>query len=309
VAKKIPKKAAGKPAKATHSIARVKAKVDRKKSTAASSATGKSTKKTTVKKPIAPKKRFRPVSGDVSGQTLNTGVLPLFNRPAKRKLGILPDGHDDRTPIRPDTSGNYLAPYNLLCQLVITFPGGQEVGTGWFGGPGTLFTAGHCVYSRKLRGKALSISVWLPSTNKYIWATAWGSTHEWLSAGSEVADFGFVKIPVRSPSFFRYGDFAADQLRSKQIYIIGYPNDNSQQVNGPALWGQAGHLDVVKPRQLFYKVDTGGGQSGSPVFCWDDKSGLPVAVGIHNYGSEAMNTNYATRITAEIVKQLNSWNV
>lgn len=309
MAKKIPGKAAGKPAKATPSKAGAKSKVARKMSGAALSSTAKATKKTAVRKPIAPKKRSRAVSGDVSGQILNTGVLPLFNRPAKRKLGILPDGHDDRKLIQPDTSGNYLSPYNLLCQLVITFPGGQEVGTGWFGGPGTLFTAGHCVYSHKLGGKARSISVWLPSTKKYVRATAWGSTPEWLSAGSEVADFGFVQIPVRSPSFFRYGDFAADQLRSKQVYIIGYPNDNRQQENGPAIWGQSGYLDAVKPCQLFYKVDTGGGQSGSPVLCWDSTSGFPVAVGIHNYGSETMNTNYATRITAEIVKQLNSWNV
>src|SRR4051795_6651195 len=43
-------------------------------------------------------------------------------------------------------------PWKLICALEIDAPWGQFVGTGWFAGPRTVITAGHCVFDKKQMG-------------------------------------------------------------------------------------------------------------------------------------------------------------
>lgn len=265
----------------------------------------KKTAKTAAKSKTAAKPSDH---GDVSGSRLNASRLPNYPVAGKR-LGVI-FGKDTRTPAPLGPGGRYQYPFDLICQLMIQFPEGSEVGTGWYGGYDVLFTAGHCIYSHKLGGFAKAISVWLPGRQQYVAATRWGTTDAWQHSASEVADFGFVRVPVKSKSFFNYGDFQAGDFPRKRFYIFGYPHDDHQQDNGPQMLGQDGVLDKAEANQIFYTMDTGGGQSGAPVFCWNDagsKHGLPVAVGIHNYSSERRNTNYATRITRPIVDQLIAW--
>jgi len=265
----------------------------------------KAVKKTATSKPVTGAKTH----GDVSGMSLKAGKLPGFPAAPRRK-GIVID-RDTRRLVQPGPAGRFQYPLNLICQLTIEFPRGWQVGTGWFGGFDVLFTAGHCIFSHKLGGMARSIKVWVPGKG-YVKATKWGSTAEWENSGSEVDDFGYLRVPLKTKSFFNYGDFQAGDFPSKQFYVFGYPNEKhpGQQSNGPALWGQEGVLDRAGANQIFYSIDTGEGQSGAPVFCWNDAGadvGLPVAVGIHNYGSDRANTNYATRITRSIADQLILW--
>jgi V8-like Glu-specific endopeptidase len=195
----------------------------------------------------------------------------------------------------------------MICQLIIKFPGGTEVGTGWFGGPSTLFTAGHCVYNKSLGGRAKSITVWWPLNGLKQIATDWNCTPEWQKTGSEIYDFGFVHLPVKSEDWFSYGDYKDPQFPGKPVHVFGYPNDEKQQQPNPSLIGEVGYLDRADKSQLYYKVDTGGGQSGAPLFIWDSTSSHALSVGIHNYGSDRRAINYATRITADIVSRLNAW--
>ena len=73
--------------------------------------------------------------------------------------------------------------------------------------------------------------------------------------------------------------------------VIGYPAD--KMVNGQGeIWGMSGDYNLEKNDTLitYNKIDTSGGQSGSPIFCHDEvKSnddndifmGFDKIVGVH----------------------------
>jgi glutamyl endopeptidase len=69
------------------------------------------------------------------------------------------------------------------------------------------------------------------------------------------------------------------------------------------MWGHAKRVKKVMSKVIYYDTDTEGGQSGSPVFFMSQ--GLPVAVGIHNYGDSTGNS--ATRITKAVFDQIQRW--
>ncbi len=65
-------------------------------------------------------------------------------------------GHDDRAEILNTNT----APWRWICQLLMKFPNGNFIGTGWLIGPRTVMTAGHCLYdSRRGGGWAQSIEI------------------------------------------------------------------------------------------------------------------------------------------------------
>src|SRR4051812_15241614 len=51
-------------------------------------------------------------------------------------------GQDDRTRILE----THLPPWRMICALEMETTFGSFIGTGWFAGPKTLITAGHCVF-------------------------------------------------------------------------------------------------------------------------------------------------------------------
>ena len=72
-------------------------------------------------------------------------------------------GRDDRVRIRSTTR----IPWRLCCQLIITMKDGRGSRcTGWFIGPRTVMTAGHCVYSHSAGGWARQIQVIPPWTHR-----------------------------------------------------------------------------------------------------------------------------------------------
>src|SRR5688572_18710199 len=64
-------------------------------------------------------------------------------------------GQDDRAEI-PNTND---APWRWICQLLMKFPKGNYIGTGWLIGPRTVMTAGHCLYVSKAGGWTQNIEV------------------------------------------------------------------------------------------------------------------------------------------------------
>jgi len=65
--------------------------------------------------------------------------------------------------------------------------------------------------------------------------------------------------------------------------------------------------------QLFYDVDTVGGQSGAPVWV-SDGQGVVTAVGIHAYGASGMldpvlgiEVNAGRRFTSELLVTIAGW--
>lgn len=215
-------------------------------------------------------------------------------------------GNDDRVRI-PNTTA---VPWRRICALRISFRTGAVYrGTGFFIGPRTLATAGHCVYLHGQGGWATKIEV-IPgangSTRPYGSAVSsqLRSVGGWVNGKKPEYDYGCIVLPPgafggRNVGQFSVGVLSPKDLLAKPAVLAGYPGDKPFA----ELWGMTRKIKTVSPKTLTYDIDTMGGQSGAPVYI--KRNGIRTVVGIHNYG--AITGNSATRVTSEVYQRLAAW--
>ena len=203
------------------------------------------------------------------------------------------------------------SPWNGNCQLIITFQDdSQAIGTGWFAGPRTVITAGHCVHEGEGGNFFKSVEV-IPGMNGMvrpfgsITSTNLRASEGWKTSGLPSADYGAILLdnPFPAANGMTPGLFpsivASDEtLNGMNLMISGYPADKPFGTQ----WRDAGVVQTVLPTRLAYSIDTFGGHSGSVVT--GTVNGQIVAVGIHNYGG---CPNRCTRITSSVKADLDQW--
>jgi glutamyl endopeptidase len=230
-------------------------------------------------------------------------------------------GDDDRTAV-PDAGE---PPWRLNCALRIKARDGQRfVGTGWFIGPRTIITAGHCVFMHEHGGFAESVEV-IPALDGAkrpfgsVVSKDVKSVGGWTNKKDADFDYGAILLP--DDRFAHLGAFAfaalpPSSLAGVQINISGYPADRD---SASKQYFHGRKLLLVQKRRLFYRVDTFGGQSGSAAWITIPTSeaakiGVPVAagaqsvrlaVGIHTAGATV--SNFATRITSDVAENFRKW--
>jgi V8-like Glu-specific endopeptidase len=256
-------------------------------------------------------------------RALDPGVLvhggPTDFRLARLEAALPEEiiGRDDRTRVRDEFDIPFQYPFSAVCRLEILFDGPRGLqsylGTGWIIGRRTLITAGHCVYNPTDeedidRGPAVEIRVVPgadgddePDGSYTVGSDNLRTTDAWRSSGNQAQDYGAIILDDNLPDYL--GTFDLDSLTTSQlgglvVNISGYPAGRSG-----TLWGHSDRLLTPSSSRLEYEIDTQGGQSGSAVFYM--KGDDAVAVGIHNYGGA--NSNFATRITDQVLNKLNSW--
>jgi glutamyl endopeptidase len=135
-------------------------------------------------------------------------------------------GVDDRVMIS-DTS---TTPWRCVCHLEITYDSGQVgFGTGWFAGPHTVITAGHCLYTRgspARRAKQIRV---VPGRNGtlapygYVLATKFNWNKHWENATSDTEaaayDYGAI-YSSRTPSIQRHSANALVTLVSAAMTMM-----------------------------------------------------------------------------------------
>jgi V8-like Glu-specific endopeptidase len=210
-------------------------------------------------------------------------------------------------------------PWKLICALEIDAPWGMFVGTGWFAGPRTLITAGHCVFDKKqMGGWAREITV-TPGRDRErapfdtFKSTKFSSVNAWIER--QDADYDIAAIHLDHDVFpasevFRVGALPDDELQDYMVNVSGYP---ASPGGGTELYWAKNRIRAVTPRRIFYDVDTSGGQSGGPAYIFPDENSQPIVVGIHAYGeggtpaSMNLRVNSAPRIIPEVVSQIEKW--
>lgn len=227
-------------------------------------------------------------------------------------FGIAPQaiiGQDDRVQIQ--ATGSY--PWRVHCSLRITArDGSQWIGTGWFCGPRTVITAGHCVFIKNSGvagrdGWVRSITV-IPgrngATQPYgsVVSTDFRTVAAWANSANHEYDYGAILLPTplgNQTGWLGFGAYSDATLLASTANISGYPGDKPAGTQ----WYHARRVTSVGPRKVYYDVDTVGGQSGSAVY--RIANGARHAVAIHAYGGATSNSG--TRITGEVHNNLMAW--
>ncbi|HEY7769586.1 trypsin-like serine peptidase, partial [Longimicrobium sp.] len=133
----------------------------------------------------------------------------------------------------------------------------------------------------------------------------------WVKNGDPGSDYAAIVLPEDSAvtgekvGMFGIGAYSDAKLRPLNLNVAGYPGDKNGNER-QTLWFDVKNPARLSPRQVFYNVDTYGGQSGAPVYVVDgDKR---IAVAIHAYGtSGTITSNSGTRINADVFKRIQSW--
>jgi glutamyl endopeptidase len=237
--------------------------------------------------------------------------------PVTKDLEALPDvgelefpgaltvcGSDERVQISPATD----TPWRWICKLNVTMANGAGGGcTGWFIGPRTVMTAGHCVFSHGNGGWVRQIEVvpGMAGASRPFGSQTSGSFRSvtgWTSSQNEEFDYGAIIMPNATlgnqVGFFGFTSLSDASLRGMIGNNSGYPGDKPFGTE----WFNADPISGVSARRLEYMIDTAGGQSGSVV--WRSLNGQRHAVGIHGYGG---CPNKAVRINQEVFNNMLGW--
>lgn len=237
------------------------------------------------------------------GEALDYAKVP----PACQEVYDQPEsvcGRDDRVKITRITS----IPWRMICKLIITKANGGKSGcTGWFIGPRTVMTAGHCVYSHSNGGWARKIEV-IPGLNGITKpygsqvGTSFRSVTGWTKNMKSTHDYGCIILPNdtlgRRVGWFGFASLSNSSLKNLLANNSGYPGDKPFGTQ----WYNAGRISKVEARRLHYMLDTFGGQSGSPT--WRLRNGKRHAIGIHAYGG---CPNKSTRIIKPVFDNMKKW--
>lgn len=217
-------------------------------------------------------------------------------------------------------------PWRMICALRMRGPQGTgAIGTGWFIGPRTVITAGHCVFSQTFFGGwAASVEV-IPGLNRRQNGTLikpFGSAtttrmsvlKQWADGDDKEPDFDVGCIHLDEPlgdltGWFGFAALTPDELQGFLVNISGYPSDRG---GGDEQHFSRNRILHVGERRVFYDVDTSGGQSGAPVWIQEDDD-PPVAVAVHAYGigatptSLGLKANSAPGIRQELFDIFEGW--
>jgi glutamyl endopeptidase len=193
------------------------------------------------------------------------------------------------------------------------------IGTGWFIGPKTLVTAGHCVYSQTDFGGwigTIEVSPGRRGSNFPFGtakATRFSALTVWQTTSNPDFDIGCIHLdePLgNTVGFFKLASLDDAQLEHALLNISGYPRDRD---SGRRQYFHANRALKTSARRIYYDIDTYGGQSGSPVWMQEAQGTEPIAVGVHAYGtggtaqSLGITANSGPRLVPEVIATIQEW--
>lgn len=247
----------------------------------------------------------KPGAADGTSRAAQFLVTGKRSHPLRNPLSVLESRLIEGVDRRERILETDLSPWRMICALDIVNKNGlRYVGTGWFIGPRTVVTAGHCVFDPlELGGWAKSVTV-MPGRNGDQMqgssrSSSFSTTDRWME--SQDPDFDYAAIHLDEDLGTAAGAFGMavlpdGDLVERMVNVSGYPGSPG---GGAHQYFHANRIKAVTPRRVFYDIDTMGGQSGSPVWAYlDDDTTKPVVVGIHAYGVGGTPSNLGLRVNS-----------
>ncbi|MBB5924301.1 glutamyl endopeptidase [Actinoalloteichus hoggarensis] len=174
--------------------------------------------------------------------------------------------------------------------------------SGFLFGPDLVVTAGHCIHPGGTgRGTAFYSNVRVsPGQNGTSYpygtcsATQLWTDVAWTESADPRQDWGAIRLncKIGNTTGWIGMRWQTGSFNDQYANVRGYPAEK-RPVN--TMWTHGEPIRQTAGNQLFYTIDTSGGQSGSPVFIVD--SGSQLAIAIHAYGTSNVAYNKGTRIT------------
>ena len=216
-------------------------------------------------------------------------------------------GSDDRVRITPTTS----YPWTTIVKLHIAWLGYNTIATGALIDKNHVLTAGHCVYSHSHGGWAESIKV-IPGEDNgnepfgYAWTIKMRCYDDWIDYASPEHDFAVLTldrdIGLYTGWMGLYTTLASSSTYSGLLNTAGYPVELDEGKN--MYWTHDNGYDANEYNHWYY-LDTTGGQSGSPVWIFDDN--CPYILSIVTSSISGLDLNYGTRINQNKYYCINNW--
>jgi glutamyl endopeptidase len=223
-------------------------------------------------------------------------------------------GPDGRVQVL-DTSLNPSGyPARAVGQIELEQNGEPFICTGFLIDANTIVSAGHCAFDPNgIQGDPIESAQFFPgrlsgSNSPYGGCNVdtVDAPIEWRANGSEYADYSVMNLDCDiGATVGWFGLFAIGGLHSGtalegfSVRVEGYPGDKPFGTQ----WRMGGLISVSQKKMIFYRMDTFGGQSGSPVFQPNRPAcNGPCVAGIHAYGLHPgpgphATTNHGPRIT------------
>ena len=239
-------------------------------------------------------------------------ILPVELRPPLPGAGLENViGPDDRVMIRDPAT----IPWRCICHLEVIFDNGLKgYGTGWFAGPETVITAGHCVWDPYTDERAAEIRI-TPGRNGSMgpYGQFVSSKYEvmegWPAAGADIAAISVLPKEGRFADgfgeplgYFGVAAFKNPKLEMLLVNTSGYPVEAAKPF--ATQWFNGGRIKSAEKDHITYMIDTEGGQSGSPIFFYEKETEERLVVAIHTTG---YYPNRGVRITEALLEVIEGW--
>jgi VWFA-related protein len=246
-----------------------------------------------------------PPAPDEEGGEAVRRVLPLpspdlVNRPGGSVIGP----RDERALV----SATGAFPFRVIAFLNGTLEGGVYRATGFLVGPHMVLTNAHVVWDERADRFVTSMEIRPGSA-----AAAPRPAVRFATNASYVAtrkiefDYGaaFFDTPFPGISTFMPLVFDANPAAGSQVTVAGFP----ERVRGAlttAMWADTDVVTAVQGGVLRYKVDTSGGNSGSPVGR-AAAGGQVQAIAVHSNGDPVNDANSGVLFTSRNFDLIAEW--